>query len=1818
MKQQGTTMSVCHFIPRALRAAPITLFSRYAVIFSLGWSLAFYGQAATISQSVTFETLGQSMWGTGGSTQIQDDLFIGVEWDSGNKKLFEVGDATYGGNGLRVDGRTDGRIGLETGWYIDSGTVNTQLPFQFSLDLPDADELVTNRVVSMGVTDARIQSGAFLETIAPTIQAYANLIVEAEASLKATGCYDVWLDADCGNTGWKKLIDIDADIELLSVNRDPVTGNPDGQIRVLDGFKDLFAVGSTAADVVNVEEVDDPDNPGEKKKKKVSLDLKPKVEIGSTPMVEVDVRIPTIREEETLGSARSVMTNGVENIGSSVLGTSGSDEFLEIGIDMDQMFTTLAGLPPLGVTAGLDFGIGSVSATADLLDVTLSPALELTQEFDLNITDMRVSYAFDRAVEAGLKGQSRSNRNSLNNLALGQQIDLKWTGPDIGITPTYDIDLSLTNKTGITINSSLSIDLLSGSVSGDVAGIDLGTKSFGPLVNLPFNGPSFDLPPLFNDSFALGGLSNETGTKLLLTTAQASWREGRDGNWNTNTNWKNNATPIGNDVVIRGLSSNRSTVTIDSEVSSGNLSLFGNSRLNINSLNGILNVGGSKLHNESNIVLTDGRIVFTKDTTLSGDGKIYLRDYSGRLTSQGSRKTLDVIGQDIIADSGGGRINRINVNLRGDSTLKVTSGTLRLHDTVITGYDSNKRSITGSAGTTIDLMNTDIRNVDFAGNVKISDSFKTRCNSYFAGFCTSETDHNVNYWRTGGDRLARNDGTITLNNTGNMDEKRLYLGGPSGGTLTFENNGTINVVGRSGEEALLGTITGSGANFLLSGTGSLNLAGDDAEFSSYQGRDSLTNGAQHTIRGWGSVEDFTKVTNYGAIVASSTGESLAFFDTDIVNHGVLKADRGILDLDGGFFSTVNVTNKGRVEAVSGGTVRMYKVSNMTSANGTVTLTDGEWVASSGTIAFAQNYQSRFDNRADITLNGSGRITVDGVSLENFGRFTNTGAGTFTLGQGATFHSDDVDNYGLIAMRGGSMEGLYNYAGGLVEGFGTIGGICTNTIIFCTQDKLYNRGTIRASGGELVLKGLTATDSSFINTGRVEVMGGATLRYEELGIGDFFGSGSVFKSNGGTWAAYGETQAANIILDTSSFLSLFGSGGVESLQNVNLVLSGQFANFYTDPLSGGNVNLKTSLTTIGSSASLSLENGQVFVAANNVDNNGLLNLAKGTYQSTNLRNDGTIAGHGTLNVAALDNNGALNVSGGIMTLNSTVANTGGSINVGGQYGDVLRGTYTINNGEVSVGKGGLMDGQGTLNNVKLTNMGTITARIGAYTIDTAAGSTNTGLIQANAGGSLALQNGTINNANGMIKANNASITLTDFTVLNGAVEVIGKNAALRGYGNLENVALKVSEGLISANVNGQKLTIDPSTAAELYRATLQAENGGTLLITNGDFNAAGGTLIRAKNGSIVEMLNIVMVGGQLVTEGSGKIIDLGSSNFTDMTFNANTEVASGGEFNFYGTIVNKQSITVKDGGVLHLHDARVTGLSLTVNPDGTVSETVDEGLLRIEQGAQLILDSGRIDNQRLQNLGQMMVSGANPSRINVVGDTFLNQGGLTISNSSSLFIDNAMMENQGDVDVQAGSEMTVQGVYTQTDGTTHVDGTLSADELVFEEGSLSGNGTIEGDTVIGENATINPGNSPGTLIFTDDLDLFGTFIVEVESTTSFDSLNVFGDVTFDTTTLFDFRFGPDFSPLNLFSLDFLLAANFINANVLSRANFAFSGLSDSFDVDFVFGQGNGLLSLVFFDTQTSNVDVPEPGTVGLMLLMISLLILRQRCARAASR
>jgi len=108
------------------------------------------------------------------------------------------------------------------------------------------------------------------------------------------------------------------------------------------------------------------------------------------------------------------------------------------------------------------------------------------------------------------------------------------------------------------------------------------------------------------------------------------------------------------------------------------------------------------------------------------------------------------------------------------------------------------------------------------------------------------------------------------------------------------------------------------------------------------------------------------------------------------------------------------------------------------------------------------------------------------------------------------------------------------------------------------------------------------------------------------------------------------------------------------------------------------------------------------------------------------------------------------------------------------------------------------------------------------------------------------------------------------------------------------------------------------------------------------------------------------------------------------------------------------------------------------------------------------------------------------------------GDFTIQNGRN-FTTVGAFSNAGDMAIGNTSTFSVlaggTGTYTQTGGTTNVNGTLDAGLADIQSGILSGSGSVLGNVT--NSGTVTPGNSPGSLSITGDYTQSSTGILDIE-------------------------------------------------------------------------------------------------------------------------
>lgn len=312
----------------------------------------------------------------------------------------------------------------------------------------------------------------------------------------------------------------------------------------------------------------------------------------------------------------------------------------------------------------------------------------------------------------------------------------------------------------------------------------------------------------------------------------------------------------------------------------------------------------------------------------------------------------------------------------------------------------------------------------------------------------------------------------------------------------------------------------------------------------------------------------------------------------------------------------------------------------------------------------------------------------------------------------------------------------------------------------------------------------------------------------------------------------------------------------------------------------------------------------------------------------------------------------------------------------------------------------------------------------------------------------------------------------------------------------------------------------------------------------------------------------------------------------------------------------------------------TASATVLSPDGRVCP---QGGLRsfAGPGADIINSAGfpepgtsvSVENQGLvifRNPGSLQTSSCHfLSLTDSGGVTFENNSASTIENgawlsmqsdyrvsvtgNSSLTNDGLVVQSSGTINVDAGSTLGGAGATVVSGGTLRVDGlmaqSLSGGPLVFQNGliaqsgvtitggRLEGSGTVQSD-IDNTGGTVGPGNSPGTLTVDGDYTQGpgGTLAIEIDSLSSFDVLDVIGNVMLDG--LLDLTVDAGYAAAAQVGDSFTI----VEWDSFSGAFATVNGLNFAADKFFTLDYGTNGLTLTV--NAATVVGVPEPGMIAL--------------------
>ena len=297
------------------------------------------------------------------------------------------------------------------------------------------------------------------------------------------------------------------------------------------------------------------------------------------------------------------------------------------------------------------------------------------------------------------------------------------------------------------------------------------------------------------------------------------------------------------------------------------------------------------------------------------------------------------------------------------------------------------------------------------------------------------------------------------------------------------------------------------------------------------------------------------------------------------------------------------------------------------------------------------------------------------------------------------------------------------------------------------------------------------------------------------------------------------------------------------------------------------------------------------------------------------------------------------------------------------------------------------------------------------------------------------------------------------------------------------------------------------------------------------------------------------------ENNGMMNNYGWFSYSDSTFStsATHTLNNFGSFGSDGNLLNS--------GILN-NDGYLNS-TVSLDNNGTLT---NNGALSIGHGN--FSNGGMFNNNGVWSNYDGTIIGNNGTVINT--DRLQNYGAL--QNSGALTND----------DTVNGS-----GTYTQSVGHTINNGSFSQGAIQINGGGVSGTGSFTGDVTIGSDASVNPGNSPGTLTFNGAFHSSGDFVFEIAGTAAgqYDVLAINGAADFTGGNV-EFDFIDGFHASVGDHWDFLLANNVTGWDSLSFSSNV-SGLGTSITQDSL-------------GAHLSITSVPEPETYAMFMAGLGLM------------
>ena len=707
--------------------------------------------------------------------------------------------------------------------------------------------------------------------------------------------------------------------------------------------------------------------------------------------------------------------------------------------------------------------------------------------------------------------------------------------------------------------------------------------------------------------------------------------------------------------------------------------------------------------------------------------------------------------------------------------------------------------------------------------------------------------------------------------------------------------------------------------------------------------------------------------------------------------------------------------------------------SLTVGNGQALYVGGSAVSNAGTLGITAFSGYLFFTGSSPTISNAGTISLNAVSNGTVG-LNVSGAATLKGGGNVTM-TNAAGNYIMGPSQPSPGASLTNQV--TIQGAGGIGyngGIGSGNT-FTNQAKI-NANQVTP----LIIT--NTTGETFINAGTLEATNGGTL-----GL-----AGGTITNTGGTIHA---DPGSIVVLQSGPTNGTTITGGTFTTTGTGTIQDN--CCFNTSTLNG---------VTIGTGSVFQLNANHVELWQGTITNNGSFQvIANGSNTDLDVTGAVTLTGTGTLTLSNDANNHIMG------------------------YGQPSPGASLTNQITIQgAGQLGWTDGIGSGNT--FTNQATINANQSTpliLTSNTDQTFNNTGTLEATNGATLELAGGTITNTGGTIHADSGSTVVLQSGPSNGTT-ITGGTLSTSGTGTIQDNCCFNTSTLNGVTISAGSTFKLNANHVELWQGTI-TNNGSFQVIANGsntDLDVTGAVTLKG-SGKLT-----------LSNDANNHIMGYGQSAPGASLLNQST-IQGGGTFGWNGGIGTGNSVT--NQGTIAANAA--TPLAIGVSSGTFTNSTTPPGTLTVKKGSAMYVTGGGFTNFSGSTLtgGKYMVSGTlgfdganiatNAANITLSGSTSRIINDLNSANALANFATNTStgsfsllsgslltttvtggnFSNAGKVTVGAGSGFQISApqpltpTYTQTAGTTTVDGVLTASGgVTIQAGKVFGKGTIASTVV----------------------------------------------------------------------------------------------------------------------------------------------------------